>query len=233
MTLTAAVALAAAAALFLARPLLGGFAGAAGNSTSRPPALLLLAAVPAATLLFYLAAGDPHAPGAYAQLRSVLAERADDSPEQLREVLLERLRARPGDARARVILGRLEMSLGNVPQAAASLERAIADSRKVANDPQVLAELADALGVVQGGRLAGRPAELARQALTLDPRHPMALELAGSAAVEQEDYRAALVYWERLLQVLPPQSPQRPELEAALTRLRRLAELQYPEPRRR
>lgn len=231
VTWTAAAALAAAAAFFIAYPLLRPVAGAMPGR--RPAALALLALPPLATLLFYAAAGDPGAPAAHAQLRSVLAERYDDSPERLRAVLQARLQARPGDARARVLLGRLEMGLGNAADAAAAFEQAIADSRKIANDPQVLAELADALGVLQGRRLSGRPAELTRRALTLDPRHPKALELAGSAAVEQGDYRAALDYWERLLNGLPPQSPRRPELEAALTRLQRLADLQYPEPPRR
>ncbi|MFZ5556079.1 MAG: tetratricopeptide repeat protein, partial [Pseudomonadota bacterium] len=177
----------------------------------------------------YLAVGDPQAPAAYSRLDAVLTQRDADSPERLRAVLMERLEQRPEDARARVILGRLERGLGRPAEAAENLERAITDSRKVANDPQVLSELADTLGVLHGGRLAGRPAELAGRALTLDPRHPKALELAGSAAVEQGDYRRAIGYWQRLLAQLSAESPRRAELEAALRRLERRADLQYPE----
>ncbi|HSO06038.1 MAG TPA: hypothetical protein VLW45_02285, partial [Pelomicrobium sp.] len=196
-------------------------------------ASLLIAALPAIAVPLYLVAGDPTAPASYRQLDAVLAQRDAESPERLHAVLLERLRARPADARARVILGRLEFGLGRTADAAANFERAIAASPKVAKDPQVLSELADALGVLQGGRLAGRPAALAQQALQLDPNHPKALELAGSAAVEAQDYRAAIVPWQRLLAQLPAGSPRRAELEAALRRLERLADLQYPEPPRR
>ena len=44
------------------------------------------------------------------------------------------------------------------------------------------------------------------RALKLDPDFPDALVLAGTAAYEREDYAAAVVYWERLLKRLPPDS---------------------------
>ena len=44
----------------------------------------------------------------------------------------------------------------------------------------------------RAARLAGQPRELVQRALALDPAHPKALEMAGSAAFEQRDYAAAV-----------------------------------------
>jgi cytochrome c-type biogenesis protein CcmH len=106
--------------------------------------------------------------------------------------------------------------------AAASYEKALATTPKVAADPGVWCEYADALGMAQGGALAGRPRELVMRALTLDPAHPKALEMAGSAAFEQQDFAAAAQYWQQLLAQLPASSLRHRELAAAIARAERL-----------
>ena len=83
-------------------------------------------------------------------------------------------------------------------------------------------QLADALGMAQGGSLAGRPAELVRKALSISATHPRALEMAGSAAYEAGDYAGALAYWEGLLAQLPEGSGAHSDLAAAITRTRAL-----------
>lgn len=124
------------------------------------------------------------------------------------------------DARAWVLEARRLMDADRFEEAVQAYERGLAASRKVAADPQVWCELADALGMAQGGRLAGRPAEHVRHALTLDARHPKALELAGSLAYEAGDYREAATLWEQLLAQLPPGGPRHAELSAAIERAR-------------
>lgn len=69
------------------------------------------------------------------------------------------------------------------------------------------ADYADVLASVSGGKLAGRPAEAVRRALAIDPRHPKALWLDASLALELHDYRSALERWRRLRSVLPAGSP--------------------------
>jgi cytochrome c-type biogenesis protein CcmH len=134
----------------------------------------------------------------------------------------------PGDARAWVLLARRRMDADQFELACAAYARALALSRKVASDPQVWAEYADALGMAQAGRLAGKPKEAIGRALALDPRHPKALELAGSAAYEARDFRSAQAHWRALLDLLPPDSPQRLPLRAAVHRADRLARLSLP-----
>lgn len=131
----------------------------------------------------------------------------------------------PRDGRGWVLLARARLAADQFAAAAQAYERALEVSRKVALDPQVWCELADALGMAQGGSLKGRPQELIDKALGLKGTHPRALEMAGSAAFENRDYERALRYWETLLQQLEPQTPEHRELQAAVERLRRVAEL--------
>ncbi|NHU49758.1 c-type cytochrome biogenesis protein CcmI, partial [Rhodococcus sp. A14] len=62
------------------------------------------------------------------------------------------------------------------------------------------------LATAQGGTLAGAPIEQVRLALKADPDEPKALALAASAAVERGDVSDAIAHWERLYQLLPPES---------------------------
>ena len=152
--------------------------------------------------------------------------RTRDEAAALAQRLQVHLARKPRDARAWVILGRLHTSRDEFAAAVDAYDRAIAASTKVARDPQVLSELADALGMANGGVLAGRPRELAEQALLIDAAHSKALDLAGSAAYEAGDYRAALAHWRKLLGTLNPQSEEHAELTVAIERARRKGQMQ-------
>ena len=182
-------------------------APAASRGIPRAAAGLVLL-VPVAAVAVYFQVGNP---AAFA---------AGESTSAALERHLERA---PSDARAWVMLARARAAEDRFEPAIEAYERALAASKRVAGDPQVWCELADALGMLQGGSLAGRPGEIVAHALQLDPAHPRALEMAGSAAVESGDYRQALAHWSRLLERLEPESPERAELEAAVTKLARLA----------
>lgn len=122
-----------------------------------------------------------------------------------------------------VFLAREYADAGRFAAAARAYERALLASPRVAADPQIWCELADALGMAQGGALRGRPQELIDQALALRPHHPRALEMAGSAQYEAGNYEQALKYWQPLLAQLPASSTRHQELAAAIERTRRLA----------
>ena len=87
--------------------------------------------------------------------------------------------------------------------AAAAYEKLTALS---ANDADAWADYGEALALANGQNLAGKPTEAVNQALKIDPKNQKALALAGSAAFQQQDYKKALEYWERLLKLLPPGS---------------------------
>lgn len=136
--------------------------------------------------------------------------------------------AAPGDGRAWVLQGYRDAEAGRWEQAANAFEQAVKLSRKVAADPAVWCEWADALGMAQGRTLAGRPTELIERALALNASHPKALEMAGSAAYERGDFRRAAAYWQTLLVQLPEGSVERPELAKAVQRAERLAATSLP-----
>ncbi|MCE9640736.1 MAG: hypothetical protein K8S22_11405 [Betaproteobacteria bacterium] len=141
--------------------------------------------------------------------------RADLLPE-----LAAHLDKYPRDARAWAIVARLKFLRDDYAGAATAYARAVELPGKVARDPLVWCEYADALAMANGGRLAGKPRELVDHALALDAKNTRALEMAGSAEIEAGNYAAALRYWEELLSILPADSPDRAELARAVERTR-------------
>jgi len=142
----------------------------------------------------------------------------------MREILVAQLKRDPRDGRARVLLARLEFEADRFAEAASAYANAIAASPKVANDPAVWCEYADALGMAQGGSLAGKPRDLVLHALTLNPAHPKALELAGGAAFEAREYGTAVKYWRELLAQIPERTREHGELAVAIARADELAQ---------
>jgi len=173
------------------------------------------------------------APSAESEARPAIATALDSRAEAI--ALARRLSAQvekyPRDARAWAILARLEFEMDHFAAAAQAYERALALPSKVANDPALWCEYADALGMMQDGKLAGRPRELIARALALNPNHPKALEMAGSAEYAQGSYAAALRFWRPLLALLAPGSQAHAELAAAIARADHLARTAIPEPR--
>ena len=77
--------------------------------------------------------------------------------------------------------------------------------------------------MAQGGSLAGVPRDLIARALAINPAHPRALEMAGSAAYEARDYESAARYWRELLPQIPARTREHGELAAAIDRAEEFA----------
>ncbi len=174
---------------------------------ARRTAWALAVLIPLASVFTYLLLGTPEAAAPRVAADKPQDGRHSLTPEQIQEMvtaLAERLKAQPGDREGWLMLGRSYASLGRYRDAATALRRA-----KDLGPPNasLLADLADLTGMAEGKRLTGEPARLIQQALDVDPRHAKALALAGSVAFEVRDYGAAKGYWERLIAVLPPDSP--------------------------
>jgi hypothetical protein len=86
---------------------------------------------------------------------------------------------------------------------------------------RIWCEYADALGMMHRSTLAGEPRELVPRALTLDPAHPKALEMEGSADFEGGEFTSTTRYWRQLLAQLPERSNESDELAAAIARAER------------
>jgi cytochrome c-type biogenesis protein CcmH len=175
---------------------------------SRRVALGLVLLIPAASILTYLAVGRPDAT---APMMVQLPPPSSDGQHQVTGAQIEsmitalaaRLQAEPNNPEGWLMLGRSYIALSRHGDAVAALRKA---QQLMPGNPDVLADLADAVGVVQDRRLAGEPAQLVQLALKADPRHAKALALAGSVAFEAKDFAGARAYWERLQAVIPPDS---------------------------
>jgi cytochrome c-type biogenesis protein CcmH len=178
-------------------------------------------ALPALAFSLYAVFGNPLTIGEGPAAATASTGNAGIVPPR-RDELLRHLASNPRDGRGWVLLARMDFETDRYADAAASYEKALATSPKIAADSGVWCEYADALGMAQGGTLAGRPRVLVMRALTLDPAHPKALEMAGSAAYEQQDFAAAAQYWQQLLAQLPAPSVRHRELTAAIARAERL-----------
>lgn len=135
----------------------------------------------------------------------------------------EQTRRNPRDGRGWVLLAYAAFEENAYAEAADAFEKAVAASPKVAADPGVWCDWADALGMAQGGTLKGRPTELLSRALALHPGYPKALEMAGSAAYEQRQFELAADYWRQLLPQMAEGSTERRALEEGISRAERLA----------
>jgi cytochrome c-type biogenesis protein CcmH len=207
------------------RRLLADVAGErAAPPTAGPPRAVpyvMTIALPALAFGLYAVFGNPLAIGEGPAAATASTGNAGIVPPR-RDELLRHLARNPRDGRGWVLLARVDFETDRFADAAASYEKALATSPKIAADAGIWCEYADALGMAQGGALAGRPRELVMRALTLDPAHPKALELAGSAAYELQDFAAAAQYWQQLLAQLPTSSARHRELAAAIARAERL-----------
>lgn len=116
------------------------------------------------------------------------------------EKLKERLKAQPGDAEGWAMLGRTQMILGQSQDAQVAYRKAL-ELRP--DDPRLLADLAELIGITRGHSLAGEPTQLLDRALAIDPRSPKALALSGAAAFDRKEFALAVKHWEALLAVSP------------------------------
>lgn len=144
-------------------------------------------------------------------------------PQDVSDGLREQVRRNPRDGRGWALLAYAAVERNDFAEAAAAFEKAVAVSPKVATDPGVLCDWADALGMLQGGSLKGKPSELVSRALAIRANFPKALEMAGSAAYEAGQFPLAANYWSRLRVQMQEGTPGRLALDAGIARAEQLA----------
>ena len=191
---------------------------AAGNGVYQSIAVSL--AVVLAAVLLYARFGSPHLLTPISTEALLRAGAPDDAALERLKTHLARNR---DDARGWVLAARAYAAREQLKEAAGAYARAIAASAKVGQDAEVLSEYADILGAI-AGTLKGRPERLLTEALALNPRHRKAMELAGSAALERNDYAAAIMRWEALAAELPTGDPLAPRLAGAIEKARERAQ---------
>lgn len=125
-------------------------------------------------------------------------------PDEIIAALRERLDQSPDDPVGWALLGKVYHAMGLTRPAVQAYAKSVEYGGNF--DADILVDYADVLGTLQGGNLEGRPAELVRRALELEPDHTVGLWLAGTAAFRAGDYAGAREHWQRLARRLPPGS---------------------------
>ncbi|HZC81065.1 MAG TPA: c-type cytochrome biogenesis protein CcmI, partial [Nitrospiraceae bacterium] len=172
----------------------------------RPVALALAIIVPTASGLLYwqlgnpLAMTEPPAASLSAQGGSEGASQLSDGLGPLIERLKQKMEQNPNDGEGWALLARSYMGMGRYPEAARAYENA---TTLIPNDAQLLADYADAMGVLHGRKLEGKPEALIQQALKIDPLNVKALMLAGTVAFNRNNFARAAKDWELARANLP------------------------------
>lgn len=185
-------------------------------------AVVVALAVPVLAGLLYWQLGEPEAFSPLAKMNEASHQLSGAQVEEMVQQLADRLKKEPDNIEGWAILARTYYTMRRFPEAAAAYDKLNA---LVPNEPDLLADQADALAMSQGRNLSGRPMELVQQALKVDPNHWKALAMAGTDAFERKDYKAAVVYWERLRDTQPADSPVAQSIANSIAEARQLGGL--------
>ena len=152
--------------------------------------------------LYYLLGGAPDV-----MISRQLESLDDNSTPQQMQALMNAVEARsaqrPENLDYVALLGRYYMGREDYSRAA----QTYADlAREIPEDASALASAAQAEYLAAGRQLSTQARLRAEQALAIDPHQRTALGLLGMASFEQQQYRAAMSYWQRLLAVETPGS---------------------------
>jgi len=156
--------------------------------------LLPLVAVFSGALYFWLGAAPD------VLISRQLQEIDENSTPGQMEALISRVEVRSAQRPENLdyvnLLGRYYMGQEEYSRAAQSYAEL---ARELPEDAYALASAAQAEYLAAGRKLSSRARLRAEQALAVDPHQRTALGLLGMASFEQQQYRAAISYWQRLL----------------------------------
>lgn len=128
------------------------------------------------------------------------------TPEKINEMvdrLAAKLKDNPNDLQGWARLALAYKVQGRLDEAAAAYAKT---GKLMDTDPDLMTQYADLLAT-KAKSMQGKPSELVNKALTLAPKHPMALMMAGQAAYQAGKFDVAVKHWQTALSVLPPGSP--------------------------
>jgi len=197
--------------------------------------VIVALAIPALAIAVYFKVGNPDAldPEKYAQ--SMAQQQSPhgsgdmSSAEMQAQIemmvgrLAQKLQDDPSDIQGWVMLGRSMTVLGRYDEAVKAYESAI---QLTGDDPNVLADYADAIAMANGESLEGKPMELLLHALEIDPNNQKALWLGGTGLFERGDFEGAIRYWSHLKDLLPAGSEDMDAMTANIEEAKRYRERQ-------
>lgn len=181
----------------------------AGFWTAKRTAAAISLSLPVLALGIYLQLGTPAAINPTAQ-----ASVDEQQIKQMVDTLAARLKDKPDNPKGWAMLARSYKIVGRFEEAQQAFEKAGA---MVNADPNLLVDYAELLGILAGNKLEGRPQQMIDEALRLNPEHPTGLMMAGVAAYQAANYPSAVTRWEKLLSLMPPDSPDAQQIQANIS----------------
>lgn len=198
-------------------------------SSKLVPIVLVVVFLPLSSFLLYSWLGNPKAVGVeHQQEEAVASDPAHThelSPDQIiamTQRLEQRLRQNPRDADGWAVLARSYGVLKRYGDSSAAYARALEFNP---DNAQLLADYADTLAMANGRSLLGKPEQMVMRALKADPNNLKALALAGTISYERKDYQGAIQHWQKIIDLVPPESPIAGSIGLNLVEVRKLAGL--------
>lgn len=158
--------------------------------------------------------------------QSQLAQPSMHELETVITALHERLENAPDNPGGWAMLARSYQVIGRETQALEAYARSLQHGGDANAD--ILIDYADLLAASRDNGLTGAPMQLIEKALLLEPNHAKGLWLAGTEAFYGADYERALLHWDRLARILPPDSEGAQIIQANLDEIRTRIEQQAP-----
>mgnify|MGYP003705865869 FL=1 len=161
--------------------------------------VLLTIALPLSAILLYQQFTTYVANDEYNEQQK-LAQQAQTIQQSI-EALEQRLQDKPDDLEGWKILGQSYVVMQQFDKAVGAYSQAAALSDY--SDPDLLVLLAETSSFANDGVFGTIENALLEQALAVNPKHERALWYAGYAAYSEDDYQAAVAYWQTLLSLVP------------------------------
>ncbi|MEO8526036.1 MAG: c-type cytochrome biogenesis protein CcmI [Caldimonas sp.] len=207
---------------------------APADGATRPSRRLVAAlslAVIAVALAGYWKTGSPSLVGANATVAAApdagppdaAAAASDAGATGLQQIaamvdkLAARMKDRPDDAEGWTMLARSYTVLGRFAEALPAYARA---SQLQPKNATLLADYADAVAATKGTANNPESIALVERALAVDPEHPKALALAGTALYDRGDYAGAIARWQKIADRLPPESELAKQIQSSIVEAR-------------
>lgn len=205
-------------------------AAAAATRPSRGLALSLVLGIVLIAVVGYSFTGSPASVTSNVPTAAATAPAGVDADEPVSDEqvaalidrMAQRLRDKPDDPRGWQLLARAYAATNRFDDAANAYAKAMAGGGE---DATLLADYADALAARNNGRLDEQAIRMVKRALELEPQHPKALALSGSAAFDAQDYATAVQQWEKVERMLPADSPFRAQVAESIAAARQRAGL--------
>jgi cytochrome c-type biogenesis protein CcmH len=210
-----------------------------GDAPPPPPALraspvaaiVLAAIVAAGTWAAYLRYGAPNVPGepyaARAAERALAQSQGHQDLDKAAAELEAKLKSKPDDPEAWLLLGRTEAARGHWQQGADAFRRAMV---LAGGRPDVTAAYGEMLVLAADGIVTPNARDAFAAALARDAASPVARYYLALAKAQQGNAPGALEDWRQLAADVPAQSPMRADIEKAMADTAAAAGLPAPAP---